>query len=108
MPDSPVPIVMGIESLCLFIAQFQETLRAKFLVLIAHYIRNLQSRRTRAFRIWKDVQLGDRQALQELIAFLEALRCLTTTSLRSLSRISFILSLLPVLIVTEMLREPMR
>ena len=72
--------VLGIEFLRLLIAQLQQSLGALLLLLLVNHIRNLQGSRTRTLRIREDVKLGNRQALQELIAFLKALRSFAATA----------------------------
>ena len=72
--------VLSIEFLRLLIAQLQQSLGALLLLLLVNHIRNLQGSRARTLRIREDVKLGNRQALQELIAFLKALRSFAATS----------------------------
>ena len=72
--------VLGIEFLRLLITQLQQSLGALLLLLLVNHIRNLQGSRTRTLRIREDVKLGNRQALQELIAFLKALRSFAATA----------------------------
>ena len=66
--------VLGIEFLRLLIAQLQQSLGALLLLLLVNHIRNLQGSRARTLRIREDVKLGNRQTLQELIAFFKTLR----------------------------------
>ena len=72
--------VLGIEFLRLLIAQLQQTLRALLLLLLVNHIRNLQGSRARTLRIREDVKLGNRQTLQELIAFFKTLRSFAATA----------------------------
>ena len=72
--------VLGIEFLRLLIAQLQQSLRALLLLLLVNHIRNLQGSRARTLRIRKDVKLGNRQTLQELIAFFKTLRSFAATA----------------------------
>ena len=72
--------VLGIEFLRLLIAQLQQSLGAFLLLLLVNHIRNLQGSRARTLRIREDVKLGNRQTLQELIAFFKTLRSFTATA----------------------------
>ena len=72
--------VLGIELLSLLVAQLQETLGAQLLLLLIYHVWNLQGCCSRTLGVWEHVELRNRQALQELIALLEALRSFTTTA----------------------------
>ena len=72
--------VLGIEFLRLLIAQLQQSLGALLLLLLVNHIRNLQGSRARTLRIREDVKLGNRQTLQELIAFFKTLRSFAATA----------------------------
>ena len=72
--------VLGIEFLRLLIAQLQQSLGALLLLLLVNHIRNLQGSRARTLRIREDVKLGNRQTLQELIAFFKTLRSFAATT----------------------------
>ena len=72
--------VLSIEFLRLLIAQLQQSLGAQLLLLLVNHIRNLQGSRARTFRIREDVKLGNRQTLQELIAFFKTLRSFAATA----------------------------
>ena len=72
--------VLGIEFLRLLITQLKETLGALLLLLLINHIRNLQGSRARTLRIREDVKLGNRQTLQELIAFFKTLRSFAATA----------------------------
>ena len=72
--------VLGIEFLRLLIAQLQQSLGALLLLLLVNHIRNLQGSCTRTLRIREDVKLGNRQTLQELIAFFKTLRSFAATA----------------------------
>ena len=72
--------VLGIEFLRLLITQLKETLGALLLLFLVNHIRNLQGSRARTLRIREDVKLGNRQTLQELIAFFKTLRSFAATA----------------------------
>ena len=72
--------ILGIEFLCLLVTQLQQTLRAHLLLLLAYYVWNLQCSCSRTLRIWEDMKLRNRQALQELIALLKTLWSFTATT----------------------------
>ena len=72
--------VLSIEFLRLLIAQLQQSLGALLLLLLVNHIRNLQGSRARTLRIREDVKLGNRQTLQELIAFFKTLRSFAATA----------------------------
>ena len=72
--------VLGIEFLRLLIAQLQQSLGALLLLLLVNHIRNLQGSRARTLRIREDMKLGNRQTLQELIAFFKTLRSFAATA----------------------------
>ena len=72
--------VLGIEFLRLLITQLQQSLGALLLLLLVNHIRNLQGSRARTLRIREDVKLGNRQTLQELIAFFKTLRSFAATA----------------------------
>ncbi len=72
--------ILGIELLGLLVAQLQQTLRAHLLLLLAYHVWNLQGSCSWTLGIWEHMELRNRQTLQELIAFLKALRSFTTTA----------------------------
>ena len=72
--------VLGIEFLRLLIAQLQQSLGAFLLLLLVNHIRNLQGSRAWTLGIREDVKLGNRQTLQELIAFFKTLRSFAATA----------------------------
>ena len=72
--------VAGIERLRLFVREHQQPVRTLLLVLLAHHVGNPEGCRSRTLRIREHMQLRHVQSLQEVVAFLEALRCLAAAS----------------------------
>ena len=73
-PDMP-----GVEGLRLTVREVEQSLRAKFFVLIAHRVGNAQSRSARTLRVREHMQLCHVQAVEKLVGLLETLGRLPPT-----------------------------
>ena len=72
--------ILGIEGLRLAVGEVEQTLTAHLFLLLRHHVWNLQGRRAGTLGIGKNMQLGDRQFIQETVGLFEALGRLTATA----------------------------